>query len=99
MANLGYIQLKANPGLYDLAVRAGRSSEVFHLESVGATGLKSANVSVTGSQVALTTMEGLTIYPRFARNPGMEEILDLLDEALPGKAAAAPSFVDQMKSK
>ncbi|KAF2213451.1 glycosyltransferase family 24 protein [Cercospora zeae-maydis SCOH1-5] len=38
MANLGYFQFKANPGIYSLAMQKGRSEEIFHIDSAGASG-------------------------------------------------------------
>lgn len=70
MANLGYHQLKANPGIWQYSIRVGRSSEVFELDvsSIGGT-----------SQIAVTSFEGVTIFPKFTRKSGMEGI-DLLNE-------------------
>ena len=70
MANLGYHQFKANPGIWNLSIRAGRSSEVLELDALGHGAVK---------QIALTTFEGITMYPKFARRRGMEGI-DLLDD-------------------
>lgn len=77
MSNLGYFQLKANPGPWRLALRPGRPSEVYALESVGREGWKSATVEEAGDGLVVGTLEGLTLYPRFKRNPG-EELTDLL---------------------
>ncbi|KAI5475335.1 UDP-glucose:glycoprotein glucosyltransferase [Pseudohyphozyma bogoriensis] len=79
MSNLGYFQLKANPGPWKLAIRQGRSSEVFRMESTGAEGWKTGSVEETGDLLAVTTFEGLTIYPRFKRREGHEST-ELLDE-------------------
>ncbi|GAA5989455.1 hypothetical protein JCM10908_000480 [Rhodotorula pacifica] len=84
MANLGYFQLKANPGLRQLDIRSGKSAEVFELESIGANGWKSDEVSKTGKTFFVSTLEGKTIYPRFRRRPG-HEMTELLEES----AAAA----------
>ncbi|KAG0659060.1 hypothetical protein C6P46_005356 [Rhodotorula mucilaginosa] len=80
MANLGYVQLKANPGLWRLDIRSGRSADVFELESIGADGWKSAEVAKTGNEFFVSTLEGKTIYPRFRRRPG-HETTELLDES------------------
>ncbi|KAL8279773.1 hypothetical protein RQP46_007868 [Phenoliferia psychrophenolica] len=79
MSNLGYFQLKANPGLWRLGIREGRSSEVYEMESVGAEGWKSAGAEEKGDRLAVTTLEGLTIYPRFRRRKGME-MAELLED-------------------
>ncbi|ORX39729.1 UDP-glucose:Glyco protein glucosyltransferase-domain-containing protein, partial [Kockovaella imperatae] len=72
MANLGYMQFKATPGVYHLAIRPGRGTEVYDLESVGNEGWDSAGVNVTGTRIALASFDGMTILPRFVRRPGME---------------------------
>jgi UDP-glucose:glycoprotein glucosyltransferase len=79
MANLGYFQLKANPGVWDLAIREGRSSEVFTMESLLAKNAKAAYVPASNSEICLTTFRGATIFPRFRRRPGQESV-DLLDD-------------------
>lgn len=79
MANLGYHQLKANPGLWNYSIRPGRSSEVFELDEIKGTGAAGPTPDGTGHQILLTTFEGVTIFPRFSRKPGMEEV-DLLDD-------------------
>ena len=73
MANLGYYQLKANPGIWNLSIREGRSTDVFELETVD------LNTPTADKTVAVTTFEGVTVFPRFKRKPGMDGV-DLLDE-------------------
>lgn len=93
MSNLGYFQLKANPGPWHLGIREGKSSEVFSIESVGASGWKSGPVTETGDQLIVQTLEGLTIYPRFRRRPG-HELTELLDDgAAVGKKEQKPASV------
>ncbi|GAA6015304.1 hypothetical protein JCM10207_008942 [Rhodosporidiobolus poonsookiae] len=99
MANLGYFQFKANPGLWRLAIRPGRSSEVFELESAGADGWKSPDVAKAGNSLVVSTLEGLTLYPRFRRKAG-HELTELLDESAAASALAkrGPSVVDRIKN-
>lgn len=80
MANLGYMQFKVTPGVYDLSIRPGRGSEVYELESTGTTGWYSEKVNVTGTEVTLASFEGVTVLPRFTRRKGME-MADVLSEA------------------
>ena len=82
MANLGYLQFKATPGIYHLAIRPGRGTEVYDLESVGNDGWDSAGVNVTGTTVALSSFDGMTILPRFTRKAGME-LVNVLVEDVP----------------
>jgi UDP-glucose:glycoprotein glucosyltransferase len=94
MANLGYWQLKANPGIWQLAIRPGKSSEVFDLESIGSDGMNSPDIRETGNLIAVTTLEGSTLYPRFRRNKGFETV-ELLDD----NAAASRGNRDSVMNK
>ncbi|CAG8517343.1 10633_t:CDS:10, partial [Ambispora gerdemannii] len=81
MANLGYFQLKANPGVWILGLREGRSTELFEVESVGSEGWYSRTVDEIGSFIFVYSFEGGLIYPRVKRKPGKEreEILVAVD--------------------
>ncbi|CAG8625396.1 9104_t:CDS:10, partial [Racocetra persica] len=74
MANLGYLQLKANPGVWTLRLREGKSTEIYDLLSVGSEGWFSRNVSEIGNEIVLNSFEGLIIYPRLVRKPGKENV-------------------------
>ncbi|KAI7864650.1 UDP-glucose:glycoprotein glucosyltransferase-domain-containing protein [Spinellus fusiger] len=81
MANLGYFQLKAQPGVWRLELREGRSSEVYHLERVDYGEWKKnshESTNITHVNLPLTSFEGLTVFPQVKKNPGMEkkEILE-----------------------
>ncbi|PWN41129.1 hypothetical protein IE81DRAFT_324849 [Ceraceosorus guamensis] len=87
MANLAYFQFRAQPGLYRLRIREGRSSELFEMRSVGNHGWESPSVDQTGDAVTVDTLHGLTIYPRVKRRPGKQEeslVVDL-DEDMPSE--------------
>lgn len=73
MANLGYFQFRAKPGLYRLRLRHGRGSELFDMISVGNAGYDSPPVEITGESITLSTLQGLTIYPRLVRKKGKEK--------------------------
>jgi UDP-glucose:glycoprotein glucosyltransferase len=85
--NLGYLQFKATPGIYQLEIREGHSREVFRLESAGNEGWQSPTVDEVGNGITITSFEGVTLYPRLARIPGKENV-DVLEvpeeEALKG---------------
>lgn len=89
MANVGYFQFKATPGLYQLAINPGRGEEVYEIESVGADGWHSLPVNVTGYDIALAAFDGVTIFPRFARREGMERADVLAIEAEPQSLASS----------
>ena len=72
MTNYGYLQLKANPGLWIFGLREGKSTEIFDIQSVGSEGWYSRNVEEIGNEIVLNNFEGLVIYPRFTRKPGKE---------------------------
>lgn len=76
MANLGYFQLKANPGLWELNLKEGRSQEVYKLDTFGLLTNKLDNPNY----VFITEMTGLTLYPKFTRQPGAET-QDVLESA------------------
>ncbi|KAF9733467.1 hypothetical protein PMIN03_005521 [Paraphaeosphaeria minitans] len=71
MANLGYFQFKANPGFYNIHLKAGRSSEIFSFDSAGPAGWAPVPGDET-SEIALMSFQGLTLFPRLSRKPGQE---------------------------
>jgi UDP-glucose:glycoprotein glucosyltransferase len=99
MANLGYLQLKANPGVWTLDLKDGRSKEIFQVESVGSEGWTSRDVDVIGSDIVLTSFEGITIFPRVIRRPGKEteDVLEADEHA--GLVNQAEKFVGKWKDK
>jgi UDP-glucose:glycoprotein glucosyltransferase len=72
VANLGYLQFKAKAGIFQLELRAGRGRDIYKMESVGTEGWNSPLVEVTGNKITLTSFEGLTLYPRVSKRPGMD---------------------------
>lgn len=81
MANLGYFQFKASPGVYSLAIRPGRGQEVYELESVGTTGWESEPVNVTGTTLTVDAFDSKIIFPVFRHKAGMEMADVLADSA------------------
>ncbi|KAK4688056.1 UDP-glucose:glycoprotein glucosyltransferase, partial [Tremellales sp. Uapishka_1] len=98
MANLGYFQFKATPGVYELGIRPGRGQEVYQLDSVGNDGWESASVEQTGRVITLDSFEGVTIFPRFSRRPGMElaDVLEVKSDT--GKTTGVSSMFKKVKS-
>ncbi|KIX00898.1 uncharacterized protein Z518_09963 [Rhinocladiella mackenziei CBS 650.93] len=84
MANLGYFQFKANPGYWQISLKPGRSSKIFHIDSVGPHGY-SAQAGDETTAVALLSFQGLTLFPRLSRKAGMEEE-DVLGSSVLGGA-------------
>ncbi|KAG2069543.1 hypothetical protein BDR04DRAFT_1101419 [Suillus decipiens] len=74
VANLGYLQFKARPGTFKLAIREGGGREVYDIASVGSEGWNSPSVEDSGEELTVMSFEGLTLYPRLSRKPGMEKV-------------------------
>ncbi|KAI9335332.1 UDP-glucose:glycoprotein glucosyltransferase-domain-containing protein [Obelidium mucronatum] len=113
MTNLGYLQLKANPGIWQMRLREGRSSEVYQIESVSEKYSSKAqdDAPLDGyATVVVDTFEGVTIYPVVKKRPGMEKE-DVLEPneidkrasatavARPAATATATGVWDQLKSR
>jgi UDP-glucose:glycoprotein glucosyltransferase len=94
MANLGYFQFKANPGYWHITLQPGRSSKIFHIDSVGAKGYANQPNDETTS-VALLSFQGATLFPRLSRNPGMEDedVLESKDSTLDTLFSKGASFL------
>ncbi|PTB37924.1 glycosyltransferase family 24 protein [Trichoderma asperellum CBS 433.97] len=78
MANIGFFQFKANPGVYSIRLKEGRSSEIYEIESIGAQGWNPVPGD-NGTELALIDFQGVTLYPRLRRRSGMEAE-DILQE-------------------
>jgi len=90
MANLGYFQFKANPGVYSIHLEEGRSSDIYTIESIGASGWAPVPGD-EGTEVALIDFQGTTLYPRLVRKPGMEKE-DVLEEIKTGGGATGAAM-------
>ncbi|KAI8914924.1 UDP-glucose:glycoprotein glucosyltransferase-domain-containing protein [Powellomyces hirtus] len=100
MANLGYLQLKANPGIWDLRLREGRSRELYDILSVSDT-LKphdDSNVPQSSVKVVLNSFEGVTMYPVVAKKPGMQNEELLVESSDANDQASASGMWSKMKT-
>jgi UDP-glucose:glycoprotein glucosyltransferase len=73
MANLGYFQLKANPGVWNMLIRPGRGREVY--DFVGVEDVyqrEGALIENIGARIVLNGFEGVTVFPSVKKKPGME---------------------------
>ena len=96
MANLGYFQFKANPGVYNLALQKGRSEDIFHIDSAGTMGY-AAQPGDNGTEIALMSFRGTTLFPRLSRKPGMEDedVLEASKTTLENLAEGADRILAQ----
>jgi UDP-glucose:glycoprotein glucosyltransferase len=97
VANLGYLQFKAKPGVFQLQIREGRGREIFEMESVGNEGWNSPSVEEVGDEIALVSFEGSTLYPRLGRLAGMENE-DVLDEEENPELGVVENFTNKFMS-
>ncbi|KIM46645.1 glycosyltransferase family 24 protein [Hebeloma cylindrosporum] len=95
VANLGYFQFRAKPGVFQFEIRPGRGREIFKLDSAGNEGWDSPPVEVAGSEITVTSFEGLTLYPKFSRLPGMETA-DVLEEK---QSEESKSFFEDISNR
>lgn len=76
MSNLGYFQLKANPGAWVLRLRNGKSSEIYDVNSVeGKNALKVGDESV----IVLSSLKSNVVKVKVARKAGQQNA-DLLED-------------------
>jgi UDP-glucose:glycoprotein glucosyltransferase len=96
MANLGYFQFKANPGIYDLKLQSGRSEEIFAIDSAGSLGY-GVHPGDNTTEIALMSFRGVTLYPRLSRKPGMEseDVLEVSKTTFENLADGAEQLFNQ----
>lgn len=76
MANLGYFQLKANPGAWMLKLRHGKSSDIYEITS--AEGSNTIH-SKEGTSVIISSLKSHVLKLRVAKKPGQANA-DLLGD-------------------
>ena len=91
MANLGYFQFKAQPGLWNFAIKEGNSDKVFKLQSIDTIGTSSESSEF----LVMADIDGLTIFPKFERKHGMRDV-DVLSLPEP-REKSKPSIFNQIK--
>jgi UDP-glucose:glycoprotein glucosyltransferase len=85
MANLGYFQFKAQPGVWQINLKPGRSEKLFNIDSVGGLGYR-PQPGDESTEVTLLSFQGRTLFPRLSRKPGHEDDDVLETGAQPGSA-------------
>ncbi|KAF2834845.1 glycosyltransferase family 24 protein [Patellaria atrata CBS 101060] len=100
MANLGYLQFKANPGFFRIELEKGRSRDIFSLDSAGTQGYNPVPGD-ENTEIALMSFQGVTLYPRLSRKPGMEDedVLDIPETVVDNLAAKGAKLADTLLAK
>lgn len=101
MANLGYFQFKANPGVWALDLKSGRSQQIYRLNRIRTRGRISGLIQCATNEIDLIEYEGITAYPELERQIGQEQE-DVLDEGGRGAATYASAglgFANKVLSK
>eukprot|EP00835_Amoeboradix_gromovi_P003003 NODE_185_length_15706_cov_0.275902.p3 type:complete len:384 gc:universal NODE_185_length_15706_cov_0.275902:5393-6544(+) len=74
MSNLGYFQLKANPGIWQFQLRKGKSSDVYSIyemeDSVGRHIASKNGVF----RIIVDDLQGKVLFPKVRKNKGQEDI-------------------------
>ncbi|KAJ2017806.1 killer toxin resistant protein [Coemansia sp. S680] len=95
MANLGYLQLKANPGVWKFSIRPGRSAEIYKLDHIGSGRWDYRAAKIVGADsedmrpVLVTSFNGATVFPLVSKRLGKEGEDVLLDASASGDAKKA----------
>lgn len=97
MANLGYFQFKANPGVFNLALQHGRSEQIFHIDNAGHAGYN-VQSGDNSTEIALMSFRGVTLFPSLSRKPGMEEedVLEAPKSTLDSMAEGADKLLSKV---
>ncbi|KAI9654583.1 MAG: hypothetical protein M1831_005344 [Alyxoria varia] len=100
MANLGYFQFKASPGIYNLALKEGASRTVYSIDSAGTMGHSSTPGDET-TEISMVSFKGSTLFPRLSRRPGKEtdDVLELSASASSDFVTSAGEVADDLMSK
>lgn len=106
MANLGYFQLKALPGIWNLGLREGPSATIYSIEDIGTEGKWNYDAVEKHKEhkgpLALASFEGLTVFPLVRKNPGMESenVLDsTIKRPSPTESGFWSSFTHKIMGK
>lgn len=79
MANLGYFQLKANPGAWSLRLREGKSTDIYGISHV--EGVNTHHAAGTNDvQALITSLRSHVIKLRVSKKPGMQQAELLSDD-------------------
>ncbi len=90
MSNMGYFQLKALPGLWQLGVAPGRSQELYGIAAAGQEGAGQGGALKDSLTTYIDSFSGRHLSLRVRKRPGKENE-KLLPDAATDADAAAPA--------
>ena len=100
MANLGYFQLKANPGLWKLEIKNGISSSIFKIDGLEVQGRSQVLDTGGAVELYLTDFRGITGMLKLSRLPGKEREDVLADySSSHGALRSVKGMLDTVKRK
>ncbi|XP_039487876.2 UDP-glucose:glycoprotein glucosyltransferase [Drosophila santomea] len=79
MANLGYFQLKANPGAWSLRLREGKSADIYAISHIEGTNTHHST-GASEVQVLITSLRSHVVKLRVSKKPGMQQAELLSDD-------------------
>ncbi|CAD7699991.1 unnamed protein product [Ostreobium quekettii] len=84
MSNLGYFQLKASPGVWNLSLAPGRTKELYHIDvstdaSEGDLVFEPGQPAASKIQIDIDSFQGRNMRLKVRKYPGMEAV-DVLDD-------------------
>uniref|UniRef100_A0A1B6BXN7 UDP-glucose:glycoprotein glucosyltransferase n=1 Tax=Clastoptera arizonana TaxID=38151 RepID=A0A1B6BXN7_9HEMI len=95
MSNLGYFQLKANPGAWILRLRQGRSSEIFDITSHEGSDTPENSTDI---KVLISSFKSHVLKLKVTKKPGMSGA-DLLGEDHPQESGLWSSITSTFSTK
>lgn len=81
MANLGYFQLKANPGAWLLRLRHGKSDDIYEVTSADGPNTVHHSAEAGGTRVIISSLRSHVLKVRVTKRPGQAGADLLADEA------------------
>lgn len=90
MANLGYFQLKANPGAWLLRLRQGRSADIYTIASHEGTDTPEGSEDV---EILLSSFRSHVVKVRVGKQPGKQHLSVLADEEDEGQGGGLWSSI------
>lgn len=94
MANLGYFQLKANPGIWELRLRDGKSSEIYEISNAEGPNTVHTN---NRTRIMISSLRSHVIKLRVTKKHGMSSI-DLLGDDEEGNKGIWNSITSSFSS-